>query len=196
MKDVITFWLERGVQGFRIDAVPFMFEVKPDAHGNHPDEPLTGDSCPNPDDYCYTKHVYTNDQPETYDTIFQWRALMDDFAKTHDHVTKVIMTEAYTSLDNMIKFYGDGKRNGSHIPFNFEMISYVNINSTAADYKLRIDNWLNRVPKGKYANWVVSCFKTKGSSKLFKTLKRTFYQLGNHDQHRMGVKQFQDYHFV
>lgn len=158
IKDVITFWLSKGVQGFRIDAVPFMFEVKPDAHGKYPDEPLTGDSCTNPDDYCYTQHVYTNDQPETYDMIFQWRALMDEFARTHDNVTKVIMTEAYTSLENMIKFYGDGKRSGSHVPFNFEMISNVNKDSTAADYKLRIDNWLSRVPAGKQANWVVSIF--------------------------------------
>lgn len=155
MKDVITFWISRRVQGFRIDAVPFMFEVKPDSHGNIPDEPLTGDSCPNPDDPCYTNHIYMQDRPETWDMIFQWRSLMDDFAKTHDNVTKVIMTEAYTSLENMIKYYGDGRRNGSHVPFNFEMISNVNINSTAKDFKLRIDNWLSRVPAGKHANWVV-----------------------------------------
>lgn len=156
MKDVITYWLAKGVQGFRIDAVPFIFEVKADRRGNYPDEPLTGDSCTNPDDYCYTQHIYTQDQPETFDMIYQWRALMDEFARSHDNVTKVIMTEAYTSLENMIKFYGDGRRNGSNVPFNFEMISNVNINSTAADYKQRIDNWLARVPHGSHANWVVS----------------------------------------
>jgi len=117
MKDVITFWLERGVQGFRIDAVPFMFEVRPNARGHFPDEPLTGASCTNPDDYCYTQHIYTNDQPETYDMIFQWRALMTEFARTHDNVTKVIMTEAYTSLDNMIAFYGTDKREGSNVSY-------------------------------------------------------------------------------
>lgn len=155
IKDVITYWLSKGVQGFRIDAVPFMFEVKADGRGNYPDEPLTGADCPNSDDFCYTQHIYTQDQPETYDMIFQWRALMTEFARTHDNVTKVIMTEAYTSLDNMIKFYGDGKREGANVPFNFEMISNVNSESTAKDYKLRIDNWLSRVPAGKHANWVV-----------------------------------------
>jgi alpha-glucosidase len=143
-----------------------MFEVKSNAKGQYPDEPLTGDSCPNSDDYCYTNHVYTQDQDETYDMIFQWRELMTEFAKTHDNFTKIIMTEAYTSLDNMIRFYGDGKRSGSNIPFNFEMISNVNKESTAKDYKLRIDNWLNRVPRGSHANWV----------------------LGNHDQHRMATR--------
>jgi alpha-glucosidase len=161
MKDVLTFWLSRGIQGFRIDAVPFMFETKPDAFGNYPDEPLTGESCSNPDDYCYTKHIYTNDQPETYDMIFQWRELLDEFARTNDNVTKVMMTEAYTSLDNMLRYYGEGNRNGVNVPFNFELISNVNIDSTAADYKLRIDNWLTRVPKGKQANWVVSVLAEK-----------------------------------
>lgn len=159
MKDVITYWLRKGVSGFRIDAVPFMFEVEPDAKGNFPDEPLTGSSCTNPDDYCYTKHIYTNDRPETYDMIYQWRALMDDFAKTSsDKETRVIMTEAYTSLENMIRFYKDGDRMGSHIPFNFELISNVNVDSTAKDYYTRINNWLSRVPEGCQANWVVrSC---------------------------------------
>lgn len=165
MKDVITYWLSKGVQGFRIDAVPYMFEVRPDGHGNYPDEPLTGSSCNNPDDYCYTQHIYTQDQPETFDMIYQWRELMDEFASTHDKVPKVIMTEAYTSLENMIAFYGDGKRNGSHVPFNFEMISNVNIASTAKDYKLRIDNWLKRVPQGMHANWVVSIFVILEASK-------------------------------
>lgn len=137
-------------------AVPFMFEVKADARGNFPDEPLTGESCNNPDDYCYTQHIYTNDQEETFDMIYQWRALMTEYAKSHDNITKIIMTEAYTSLENMIRFYGTEKRDGANVPFNFELISNVNTASTAKDYKTRIDNWLQRVPKGKYANWVVS----------------------------------------
>lgn len=156
IKDVITFWMSKGVQGFRIDAVPFMFEVQADSKGNYPDEPVVGETCPNLDDYCSLEHIYTQDQDETYDMIFQWRELMTEFAEANDKVTKVIMTEAYTSLPNMIRFYGDGKRNGSNIPFNFELISNVNKESTAKGYKERIDNWLNRVPQGGHANWVVS----------------------------------------
>jgi alpha-glucosidase len=161
MKDVLTYWLSRGIQGFRVDSVKFMFIAQPDAQGNYPNEPLTGESCSNPDDYCYTQHIYVTDQPESYDMLFQWRELIDNFAKSHDKVTKIIMSEVYSSLENMIRYYGEGGREGAHIPFNFEMISYVDITSTAADYKLRIDNWLNRVPKGKQANWVVSTNKTR-----------------------------------
>ncbi|CAO1440858.1 unnamed protein product [Diamesa hyperborea] len=172
MKNVILFWLKKGIEGFRIDAVPYMFEVNADPKGNYPDELPMNDpnsnnpNCQDKDDYCYLIHSYTQDQPETYDMIFQWRQLMTDFVTKSGGETKVIMTEAYTSLENMVKFYGDGIRNGANVPFNFELISNVNIQSTAKDYKTRIDNWLTRVPKGSHANWV----------------------LGNHDQHRLASR--------
>lgn len=102
MKDVMSFWLHRGVQGFRIDAVPFLFEANKDFDGQYPDEPVVGDSCPNPDDYCYTQHVYTNDREETFDMAYQWRALADQVSK-EDGKVRILMTEAYTSLPNMIR---------------------------------------------------------------------------------------------
>lgn len=102
MKDVMRFWLTRGVQGFRIDAIPYLFEVPSDFDGNFPDEPLTGPSVPDPDDYGYTQHIYTQDRDETYDMIYQWRALANEIGKSDGNV-RVLMTEAYTSLENMIR---------------------------------------------------------------------------------------------
>lgn len=43
MKDVLKFWLDKGVDGFRVDAIPHLFEVDKDKDGNYPDEPLSGD---------------------------------------------------------------------------------------------------------------------------------------------------------
>lgn len=76
------------------------------------------------------------------------------------------MTEAYTSLEKILDFYGDAfGRRGSHIPFNFVMIDHINVNSTPIDFKTQIDNWLENMPKASdyVPNWVV----------------------GNHDQHRV-----------
>lgn len=76
------------------------------------------------------------------------------------------MTEAYTSLEKILDFYGDAfGRRGSHIPFNFGMIDNIKVNSTPSDYKQQIDAWLDNMPKeADYVpNWVV----------------------GNHDQHRV-----------
>lgn len=81
------FWLQRGVSGFRIDAVEHLFEVKPDAAGNYPDEPLSGDND-DKDSYYYLDHIYTLDQPESLDMIYQWRATLDKFKEEHGGETR------------------------------------------------------------------------------------------------------------
>lgn len=42
MKNVLRFWLDKGVDGFRVDAVQHLFEVDTDEDGNYPDETLSG----------------------------------------------------------------------------------------------------------------------------------------------------------
>lgn len=74
MKDVMRFWMDKGVDGFRVDAVPHLFESNFDK-----DQPRTFDVNCGPEDYCYLKAVYTKAQPETYDMIYQWRAVMDEY---------------------------------------------------------------------------------------------------------------------
>ncbi|XP_055372531.1 maltase A1-like [Condylostylus longicornis] len=165
MKDVLTFWLDQGVDGFRIDALPYMFEIEADQNGNYPDEPINT-NCPNPDDNCHTVKIYTKDQPETFEMVYQWRELCDEYKKKHGGETRILMTESYTSLDNNMKFYGNGIRNGSQIPFNFEIITKLNVNSTAQDFANVIDSWLVRMPSHVTANWV----------------------LGNHDNHRVASR--------
>ena len=66
------------------------------------------------------------------------------------------MIEAYTSLDNAIKFYKNSSMEGAQIPFNFELISHSNFDTKAPEYKTIIESWLNKVPLGCQANWVVS----------------------------------------
>lgn len=76
------------------------------------------------------------------------------------------MIEAYTSLENEIRLYGTDALPGPQIPFNFELISYLNKTSTAADVKMRVESWLNLMPTGQRANWV----------------------LGNHDNKRLATR--------
>ncbi|CAD7013261.1 unnamed protein product [Ceratitis capitata] len=79
MKEVMRFWLDIGISGFRIDALPFMFEKGPDANGNFPDEPVIDNvsECPDPDDWCHLNHTYTQDQPESIEMVYQWRELVE-----------------------------------------------------------------------------------------------------------------------
>lgn len=83
------------------------------------------------------------------------------------------MTEAYTSLENTLRYYGqveNGKivRYGSQIPFNFDMITGTNKYTKAPEFKEHILSWIEGMPKGQgiHANWVI----------------------GNHDQKRVGSR--------
>lgn len=83
MHSVLRFWLRRGVAGFRVDAVPYLFEVRPDAAGNYPDEPRAGGSANDPTDYGYLRHIYTTDQEETVDMVYEWRRTLDEFRRAN-----------------------------------------------------------------------------------------------------------------
>lgn len=49
MKDVLRFWLKKGADGFRIDAIPFIYESKENADGFYDDEPRSGECNDDPD---------------------------------------------------------------------------------------------------------------------------------------------------
>lgn len=56
MKDVLTYWLDMGADGFRIDAINHMFETE-----GFPDEPINPNQ-PDPNDYGYTEKIHTKDR--------------------------------------------------------------------------------------------------------------------------------------
>lgn len=167
MKNVLRFWLTRGVSGFRIDAVPYLFEVAANSDGSYPDEPLTGSSCPNPMDDCYTVHTYTQNQNETFDMSYQWRAVLQEFTNQYKTEEKVLMLEAYTPINNVMRLFGDGVKNGSQIPFNFELISRMSNTSTAQNVYDIIHTWLDLIPKGNVSNWVIGNHDNKRPASRF-----------------------------
>lgn len=155
MKAVLTYWMEKGVSGFRADIVAAIFEIAPDENGNLPDEPLSG-NCDDPVDPCYLKHIYTQDRDETYDMVYQFRETLEDFHKENGGDAPLLMTEAYTTLENQVRYYGNGVKNGSHIPFNFYVLQAIGKTSNGADHQKPIEEILNAIPAGCEANWVVS----------------------------------------
>lgn len=96
-------------------------------------------------------------QPEVYDIIYSWRDLLDEWKKSHGGETKIMMTEAYANMTFTMRYYqsDDGTRQGSHIPFNFLMISDLNKNSSAKDFVHTVNKWMSYMPAGETANWVV-----------------------------------------
>ncbi|XP_058808065.1 maltase 2-like [Phymastichus coffea] len=146
MEDVIKFWLDKGIDGFRIDAVPHIYE-----RNDLLDEPESKIPGVKENEYDYLLHIYTKDDPRTYTLIRKWRQLLDDYADKNNLDEKVILTEAYTNLENTTQYYNFG----SHVPFNFNFIMNVNNKSHPADFKKVIDDWISHTPENETANWVM-----------------------------------------
>lgn len=151
MKDVLTFWLDLGVDGFRVDIISTLFEVK-----DFPDEPVCSNCNCKETQHCYLNHIYTQDQPETYDMVYQWRQLLDDYVEVNGGDARIMMTESYSEIDNLFPYYGNDTTDGAHFTFNFWFITKIFKSSSARDIKYQIDRWFTYMPLRYTANWVVS----------------------------------------
>ena len=71
---VFKFWLDMGVDGFRVDAVPFIYEDQ-----RFLDEPEDPNRPPEskPDEYRYWNHIYSYNQPKTLEFLADVRQLLD-----------------------------------------------------------------------------------------------------------------------
>ncbi|XP_055913317.1 maltase A2-like [Eupeodes corollae] len=164
MLEVLKFWLDLGVDGFRIDAVPHMYE-KVFENGTFPDEPLSGGTNDSTN-HNYLRHIYSQNQYETVELLYEWREFLDNYKKQNGGDTRVLLAEAYVGLDSIDQFFGNGTNFGAHLPFNFGLSS-LNDTSNARTFEGYVSNWMDRIwKKHQMANWVV----------------------GNHDLKRIGTR--------
>ncbi|OWR49828.1 alpha amylase precursor [Danaus plexippus plexippus] len=165
MINIMRYWFNKGVDGYRLDAIPHLFEADPNDHGGvYPDEPLSGNMFLNPNQPGYTTQVYVRDRIELYDVVYEWRDFADNFKKDNGTETKILLAEAYANITMTMLYYGNEKdRHGAHFPFNFDFITSLSAQSNARDFVYVIQRWLTYMPAGRVANWV----------------------FGNHDQNRM-----------
>lgn len=139
MLDIIRFWLDEEADGFRIDAINFMFETEGFPNETYIDE--NGDKTL----YENLDHTHTKNRPECYEFIYDVREIMDNYVKnSKDNVTRLMMTEAYAPVLEQIKWYGANEtRRGAHFPFNFVLITEVDAESDASNFSKSIDSWVN-----------------------------------------------------
>ncbi|XP_030573689.1 maltase A1-like [Drosophila novamexicana] len=166
MKRVLRYWLNEGVAGFRCDALPPLFEVRPDVQGQYPDEVVSG-TTEDTEDRDYLTTTYIENQPETIDMVYQWREVLDDYQRIHGGNSSVLLIETYSPAWFTMQFYGNRSVNGAHLPFNFNLITVMEESGlSAGNVQKAIDLWLQNMPAGRTANWV----------------------LGNHDKRRAASR--------
>lgn len=113
MLDVLRFWLDRGVDGFRMDVVGMILK-DPDFRDNPPN-PITTWSLPETDIFSRQKNIYNMDLDEVHEIISEFRKLLDSYGN------RSAIGEVWGELPRWIKYYGV-QGQGLHLPFNFRLI--------------------------------------------------------------------------
>ena len=140
MLDVLRFWLDRGVDGFRVDVLWHL--VKDDRFRDNPPNP---EWKPGMDPFGRLVPLWTTDRPEVHDVITRMRGLFDQYDE------RVLIGEIYLPVERLVAYYGADLA-GAHLPFNFQLVQAPwdarHIGRLIAEYEAAL-------PEGGWPNWVL-----------------------------------------
>ncbi len=140
MLAVLRFWLDRGVDGFRVDVLWHL--VKDGEFRDNPANPHWREGM---DPYQSLVPAHTTDRPEVHAIVNRMRRLFDEYD------ARVIIGEIYLPVERLMQYYGPDLT-GAHLPFNFQLISARwdarHIAQMIAEYEAAL-------PAGGWPNWVL-----------------------------------------
>ena len=141
MMDVLRFWMDRGVDGFRIDVLWHIVKA-----GGLPDNPPNPAWRPGIRERDRLLQTNSTDQPEAHAIAHDMRRLADSFGD------RVLIGEIFLPNDAHARWYGTPDRPEVHLPFNFQLIENgwdaATLTRTIADYEASL-------PPHGWPNWVI-----------------------------------------
>ncbi len=143
--DVMRFWLDRGVDGFRIDVLWHLVKA-----ADFPDNPPNPDYRPAMGEMHRVRQLHSTDQPEVHEIAADMRAIADSYGG-NGRADRVLIGEIYLPVDRLMHYYGR-TRAGVHLPFNFQLIDAPwearSLAKLIADYEAAL-------PPGGWPSWVL-----------------------------------------
>ena len=140
MFQVLRFWLDRGVDGFRVDVMWMM--IKDDQFRDNPVNPASS-----PDSHASVRllPVYNTNRPEVHAIVAEMRAVLDSYGD------RLLIGEIYLPFDQLATYYGQDLM-GAQLPFNFHlMLCPWNADAIAKV----IQEYEAALPVGAWPNWVI-----------------------------------------
>ncbi|MFZ5915673.1 MAG: alpha-amylase family glycosyl hydrolase [Chloroflexota bacterium] len=133
--DTLRFWLDRGVDGFRLDVADRYFK----------DERLR-DNPPKPGLRAYDRQhrLYNIHRPETHQALKTMRRLLDEYPER--------MMVGEVESEQALSYYGDGS-DELHLSFNFELVHSPWL---ARRFQKVIDTWEQTLPPAAWPCWTFS----------------------------------------
>ncbi len=140
--DAMRFWLDRGVDGFRLDAIDLLVK-----HPEFPDNPANPEYDPEkdgPDMAVLPK--FTRDQPAVHEFVADMRLLVDGYDD------RVLLGELYLPIDRIVAYYG-ADRPELHLPLN---PTFGSLRWEHDELRGTIDEVLSRTLDLGWPSWMIS----------------------------------------
>ena len=142
MHDNLRFWLKRGIDGFRLDALDMLLE-----DANLPDNPPNPDFDPSGALDQAVIQKYTRNQPGIHDLIAGMRKVCDEYPE------RVLLGEIYVSAEEMVPYYGTVEQPELHLPLNPQ---FLRQRWDADEMAKAISGYLDAVSAYGWPTWALS----------------------------------------
>jgi oligo-1,6-glucosidase/alpha-glucosidase len=141
MLDVLRFWFDRGVDGFRVDVLWHIVKAE-----GLPDNPPNPAWRPGLNERDRVIQLHSTDQPEAHAISAEMRAVADRYGD------RVLIGEIFLPNDRLARWHGTPERPQVHLPFNFALIenewNAETLGQLIAEYEASIPPW-------GWPNWVI-----------------------------------------
>jgi len=146
MMDVLRFWLDRGVDGFRIDVLWHIVKAE-----GLPDNPPNPDWTPDRTERDKRIQRYSTDQPEAHAIAAEFRALADGYS-VQPNDERLLIGEIFLPNERHARWYGTPDAPQVHLPFNFQLIEN---DWDATRLQTVISDYCASLPAHGWPNWVL-----------------------------------------
>jgi glycosidase len=146
MLDVARFWLDRGVDGFRIDVAPAVMK-DPELRDNPPNPSPTPAELARLGPWIRQLHVNDFAHPDMHDLYRSWRRLLDSYPGDRVSIGEL----HHPDFDVWVRYYGE-HQDEIHVPFNFHL---THSPWTSNGIRAAIEGVQRVLPPGAWASWVL-----------------------------------------
>jgi alpha-glucosidase len=141
MQDVVRFWLDRGVDGFRVDVL-WLLSKDPDLRDN-PLNPYWQDDQPR---WLRIRRDYSEDGPRAHEFARLLRSVFDEYPD------RVMIGEVVLPPNRAVSYHGT-RLDEAHMPHNFSLTEVGEW--SAAEIQSIVEAYEAVLPPGAWPNWLL-----------------------------------------
>ena len=149
MYETMRFWLDKGVDGFRLDIINTIYEDE-----QLRDNPFAFSFLPSDEGArgMFQNNIHTINHPENYAFVKELRRIMDEYSNPE----RFLVGEITSSLEVLKRYSGeivDAKTDGLHLTFQFQSL---NVKPDAEALRHLIEEYEQFFPEPYIPTWVFS----------------------------------------